>query len=342
MKKQSVWLGYDIHLDTRLTLKPTKLVSWTPDKYKRNKPDSPFHYKSDALTGLSLLHLSPAMRQNSLSDANNWHFCQQSWLALEPHHEMYFRSHSRVESLRQALKAQPNEISNYFERQLSEILESSSHPWGIDLKHLSSLIDSIEYLELKSNTPLLFNFKLKLSAETVTKLHYLYSMLVNLRTIIALDFNSRILDPTFEAVKIDSITDYLSKAEYLANDALLYLHFKKSKAQLPDSFTHDMEKAFKAYNHNGFCLIESLPKSFLNELRKEELEETLYLVQMDWLLGSESGLLYRIREELYGLREGYENIFWTDLELKENHFDPKLEVNCLLSQEDLSPKQVAA
>ena len=52
----------------------------------------------------------------------------------------------------------------------------------------------------------------------------------------------------------------------------------------------------------------------MNSWKPTELEEALYLVQMDWLLDSESGLLFKIREEVFALEQGYEKIFWRDYE----------------------------
>jgi hypothetical protein len=173
-------------------------------------------------------------------------------------------------------------------------------------------------------------------------MHYVHSMLFNLRSLIAVDYNSYIKDPTHEALKIDSITDYLSKAEYISNDALLYLQSRKLKDRIKPEVWEQLEKNFRTYSHNGLCLIENLPKSFLNGLRVEELEETLYIVQMDWLLGTDSGLLFRLREELYALTEGYEKIFYPELEGQRFVPAQELAVNCELSVKDIYPEERAA
>ena len=98
---------------------------------------------------------------------------------------------------------------------------------------------------------------------------------------------------------------------------------------------------FKSYSHNGFCLIESLPKSFIQSLHQEELEESLYIAQMDWLLGTDAGLLFRIREELFGLREGYQKIFWPDAEGRPEQYQTSLEVSCHLTANDIEPSVAA-
>jgi hypothetical protein len=240
------------------------------------------------------------------------------------------------------MKDTPGPLVEYFERNFTDTLDSSLHPWGVDLSHLCHLVEAIDHLETKMAQPLLYNFNLKFSRPVVEKLHYLHSMLFSLRSLVAMDYNAHSQDPTHEACKVDSITDYLSKAEYVANDALLYYTFKKQNGRMKPEVFETLEKAFKSYSHNGYCLIEALPKSFLSTLRKEELEESLYIAQMDWLLGTDAGLLFRIREELYGLMEGYEKVFWPDAEGHSHQQQSHLSVNCLLDLDTLYPTSQAA
>jgi hypothetical protein len=141
---------------------------------------------------------------------------------------------------------------------------------------------------------------------------------------------------------VDSITDYLAKAEYISNDALLYLQSRKLKDRMKTEVWAQLEKNFQTFSHNGLCLVENLPKSFLNNLRMEELEETLYIVQMDWLLGTDAGLLFRLREELYGLCEGYEKIFYPELTGRRFVPSQELSVNCELCASDIYPDERVA
>lgn len=96
-----------------------------------------------------------------------------------------------------------------------------------------------------------------------------------------------------------------------------------------------MAKAFQKYSHNACHLIDHLPESFLNALNPVDLEEALYLVQMDWLLASPSGLLFRIREELFGLQEGYTKVMWKDCQP-----DPRASAHKLISYCKITPQMV--
>lgn len=346
MKKQptptdKVWLGFDVKVEAGSILKPYQIHFWKESDYKHSQPEAPFHYHSDALVGLSMVHLLPSLQNPFATGKNapkmNFPFCHEAWLALEPHHELFSRSQARVNALRAQMKPMPLAPVEYFERNFTEIFEESLNPWGIDLSHLCHAIDAIEYLENKMESPILYNFNLKFSKPLTEKLHYLHSLLFNMRSLIALDYNAHINDPTHDACKVDSITDYLSKAEYVANDAILYYHFKKQKEAMKPDVYENMEKTFKTYSHNGYCLIESLPKSFLKSLPTAELEESLYIAQMDWLLGTDAGLLFRIREELFGLKEGYDRIFWPDASDKPIQKQTHLSVSCEIDVNTLYP-----
>ena len=337
-----IWLGFDIVAGRGTFPRPEKIVFWSENKFKTHEPEAPFHFSADALVGLSMIHLNKHLQNPFASPKMNYSFANESWKALEPHHELYTRAQPRIQSLRDALKTEPSQAARSFERSFTEILDSSILPWGFDLTRLGDLVQSIEFLETKEERPLLYNFRLRFSRETLAHMHFLHSLLFNLRALLAMDFNAHVQDPTHEAVKVDSISDYLAKAEYVANDALLYWNFKRCREEMPKTAADKMQQAFFTYSHNGAALIENLPKSFLKKFNSEELEETLYLVQMDWLLGTDAGLLFRLREELYGLVEGYENIFYPDVVGKPTELEGPLSINCQITPETLYPNSEVA
>ena len=346
MKQRSqvdgIWLGFDIHAEKGTFPRPQKIVFWDEAKFKTATPEAPFHYSADALVGLSLVHLNRHLQHPFSTPKMDFAFAHESWQALEPHHELFSRSQPRIQALRESMPSPTPDGTSPFERGFSETLENCLQPWGFDLNELHGLIDLIDHLESKEERPLLYNFRLRFSRETLSKMHYLHSLLFNLRALLAMDYNAHIQDATHEAAKVDSISDYLAKADYVANDALLYWSFKRCKDELPASSAAKIENAFFAYSHNGAALIENLPKTFLKKLNLEELEETLYLVQMDWLLGTDAGLLFRLREEIYGLFEGYEKVFYPELMGKSTQLQGPLSVNCQITEETLYPTSEAA
>jgi len=65
-------------------------------------------------------------------------------------------------------------------------------------------------------------------------------------------------------------------------------------------------------------------------------------VQMDWLLGTDAGLLFRLREELYGLSEGYDKVFYPELSGSAPKRGSTLSVNVEVTTETLYPTSEAA
>jgi hypothetical protein len=331
---KSMWFGFDVVSESGRFPRPQRIEFWKDKDFESLAPESPFHYKADALLGLALYLMNPHWKSEHLPEKAQG-LPADLWRSLDPHHELVLRAQPRVLALRQQIKAQPQPSMQQFSRAFSEVLTNACGPHGFDLEALAPVNDLVEALEGHLERPLLYDFSVQFDPETRQKLHWLHSVLFHVRTLIAMDCNAYIQDAAHDAIKVDSITDYLARGEYVANDALLYWNFKRLREQMSPAAAEQMEKAFVTYSHNGAYLIESLPKSFLNALKTNELEETLYLVQMDWLLGTDAGLLFRIREELYGLSEGYDKIFWTDHWGQAPKVHDRLSVQCEVSEKSL-------
>jgi hypothetical protein len=170
-------------------------------------------------------------------------------------------------------------------------------------------------------------------------------MLYHLRSVVAVDHNAHVEDTSLETVKCDSISDYLPKSDYTVNDALLYWHFKNLtenvSGEVEKTIVAPMHNYFIQYSHNACNLIDQLPGNFLESLKNVDLEEALHHVQMDWLLGSCSGLLFKIREELFGVLEGYDKIFWPEASNAKNKKASVLTLNFTLSDKDVHHQKVA-
>jgi hypothetical protein len=352
MKTKNLNLSYDVSLEKGSTWKPLK-VQFIAQKDLGPKlaPTEPFKYMADALVGLSLLKLNHFLKSPLAHPELDYSLASEAFKALNPLCELYDRSQPRVRALQSHLRMTGPGVCTEFESHFQETLENAIKPWGIDLSALGTLLDTFNWVESKMGAPLLYNFSLNFSKPFVEKMHILYSFLYHLRSLVAIDHNAHCEDPSHEAVKVDAISDYISKPEYVANDAILYWNFKKlsqpfagsrtSDARVEKLFVNPLEKSFQKYSHNAYQLVNSLPPTFLNSLNPIELEEALHLVQMDWLLGSPSGLMFRIREELYGLQNGYEKIFWNDVEPK-NHSKPfKLSLSCKVTPEHFNSNKAA-
>lgn len=350
MKHKALRLGYEVTMDKGTTWKPLKVQFWTQEKnYKDFKPSEPFKYMADAMTALSLVKLNHYIKSPMATPHLDYNFAVEAWKALDPHCELYERSEKRTRALQTQLAVVNPDLCREFEDHFNEHFEMVVKPWGLDLSAMGPLLDTFTWFENKMGRPLLYNFGLNFSKPFMDKLHTLYSFLYHLRSVVAIDHNAYVEDTSHEGVRIDAITDYLPRAEYVVNDALLYWNFKKfsqpfSGPKAPDArieklFVGPMEKAFHKYSHHACHLVDNLPASFISSLNPVELEEAFYLVQMDWLLGSPAGLLFKIREEIYGLQNGYEKIFWKDVEPQYHGKPVSLHLCCELSAENVFGKK---
>lgn len=344
MKHKGLRLGFDVTLEKGETMQPLKVQFWSQEaQFAKFKPAAPFKYMADALVGLSLVKLNHFIKSPVATPHMDYGFATDAWRALDPHVELYERSLPRIRAIQSHIAVVNPQWCAEFEAQFDGLFESAIKPWGVDLTALWPLVDCFAAFEQKIGRPLLYNFGLNFSKPFTEKLQYFYSFLYHLRSLVAVDHNAHTEDPSHEGVKVDAITDYLPRAEYVVNDALLYYHFKKysrpySGPKTPDSrveklFVGPMEKAFHKYSHNACHLVDNLPESFLSSLNPLELEEALYLVQMDWLLGSPAGVLFKIREELYALSNGYEKIFWKDVEPQFHAKPTSLQICCEVSED---------
>lgn len=335
--KKSLRLGFDVTMDKGATWRPLKVQFWNDEsKFSKISPTPPFKYMADALTGLSLIKLNHYIKSPIATPHLDYSLASEAWKNLDPHIELYERSQTRIRALQSQIAVVDPKICAEFENHFNEHFETAIKPWGFDLSALCPLLDTFTWFENKTGKPLLYNLSLNFSKPFMDKLHSLYSFLYHLRGVVAMDHNAHVEDFSHEGVKIDAITDYLHRAEYVVNDALLYWNYKKfsqpfSSPKSPDAkveslFVSPMSKAFHKYSHHACTLVDNLPPSFLNSLNPVELEEAFYLVQMDWLLGSPAGVLFKIREEVYALQSGYEKIFWKDSEPKVHKQEFSLQV----------------
>lgn len=339
MKSKNKSFDYELKMENGPILKPIE-VEFFKTHDRDHKPHRPFKYHSDVLVALSFANMHRTMDTQCLYSLES---SMDFWRSMEPHYELYGRSRKRVVALTERTENVDGTLTKKIEKKWNDILKDVFSVNKVNMTELQQLIPVIDYLEEHMKKPLLYNFSLSFSPEFQQRLLLLFSFLSNVRALVALDHNSFIEDASHEAIKMDSITDYLAKPEYVVNDALLFFHFKKLFAPFVTGRSSDvkidkllhkpLEAHFQKFSHNACQLVENLPVAFLNQLNPSELEQALYLIQMDWLLGSEAGLLFKIREELFGLTEGYEKIFWPEYDFRGHKHSAHLHVCCHASFE---------
>lgn len=319
--------GYDITYSNSEGLCPISFKPWSAAQITaEHAPQDPLKYFNDVLVSMNF-HVLSNFEYCSTADRE---FIQNYLMEMDPYHQLFLSSQSRLKNYIPQTEQHP--CVKQFETDFNLFLNQCFTSEGFHFKFLNQGLNLITTLEASLEKNLIYNYKTTFSPETNNKLLCFYSLLFHIRTLFALDYNFKTEDSAFESVKCDSITDYLPKSDFTANDALIYWQFKKLSIPFTGShdikveklLVHPMEMAFKQYNHNACVLIENLPEAFLTNTNVLKLEDKLYQIQMDWLLGSSCGLLFRIREELFGVVEGYNQIFWPDMNL-----NPSKKTQCL-------------
>jgi hypothetical protein len=302
----------------------------------------PFPYYTDALVGLAA-HKVLAFSNNSSFQSAKTALCALLWEKLEPMHSIYHRSNERLKPL---LETKYSTFGKTFESNIKEILRDCCEDKKLNFKSLGDLINAISFLEKKIEAPLLFNRSLLLPHSTMDILHTLYSLLYNLRALVAMEHNAHVQEMCYDGLKLDPITDYLPNVENNVNDSLLFYHWSALSQHQPHQSSHfheSMEQAFRNFTYYGYNLMKALPAEFFKQKQIDVIEQGLYMFQVDWLLGSPSGLLFRLKEELYGLKESYEKIFWSDLHKKpDTQVQAILEAQCTISPDQLKKLSEAA
>jgi len=341
-------MGLEISTESGSVLRPTSLtVSIANSTMFGQVPHKPFKYYTDALIGVCFHKMSSFAQL----DPSQKKFADAAYATLNPYVELFKKSAVRVQSVTKNKTVDAGKVKN-FETQMLSLWKDLFTFDHIDFSKFPKVLNLISDFENQTGVPFLYNFGVDFSPEFKEKLVCFYSLLFNLRSVIAIDHNAYIEDTSIESVKTDCITDYLPKSDYTINDALLFLQFKRLSMPFTDHKDKDvriekllvqpLEKAFYQYNHNACCLIDQLPQSFLSSLSMTELEETLHHVQMDWLLGSSSGLLFKIREELFGIIEGYDKVFWPETQNISIKSSSKLVLSFQITTQDLTHGSAAA
>lgn len=355
--KQVIQMGIEIKTKSGAILKPQQIQFWDlncpathtaiPKHFSGTTLHHPFKYFTDAILGLCYHR----MNDFKFLAPEDKKFALQAYNSFDTYSALFSKSTPRVKSLRKELN---NPTGQYaaFEKIMTAVWEKTFSQPVIHFEDLNATLECLSEFEDSLDVTFLYNFSIQFSERFNEKLICFYSFLFHLRALIAVDHNAHVDDTSFESVKCDSISDYLPKSDYTVNDALLYWHFKKlstpfvghkdKDTRIEKLFVDPMLKSFNQYNHNACCLIDQLPNSFLNSLSHSELEEALHHVQMDWLLGSEAGMLFKIREELYGITEGYDKIFWHEVSASTSKKATSLNISFKLNEKDLAKEYVAA
>lgn len=347
MKPSSFVMGFEIKTTRGPVLKPVSLEIWDQNsRFAEFTPHPPLKFQNDSLVGLQLQKMT-----NFLNAPKQKEFIDHAINELCPYATLFYSCSDRLFKIQEKLKPVDEKLVQAFEKQWFSYWDAQDFSKGISFNKLDQVFDMLSEFESQMKAPLMYNFTLQLSKKFNDHLLSMYSFLFHLRSLIALDHNIHIDDSSFESVNCDSISDYLPRADFTTNDALVYWQFKKlatpfvghkdKDVRIEKLFVEPMQRAFDQYNHNACALIDQLPQDILSHHANTELEQHLHQIQMDWLLGSSAGLLFRVREELFGLHHGYDKVFWPEASNQKPKKPTQFKVCFELTELDLGVKKTA-
>ena len=347
MKPSSFVMGFEIKTTRGPVLKPVSLEIWDQNsRLKEFTPHPPLKFMNDSLVGLQFHKMT-----NFLNAPKQTDFINYAINELCPYATLFYSSGDRLFKIQEKLKPIDQMLVQIFENKWFSYWDAQDFSKGINFNKLDQAFDILSEFETEIKAPLMYNFTLQFSRKFTDHLLAMYSFLFHLRSIIALDHNIHIDDSSFESVKCDSISDYLPRVDFTTNDALVYWQFKKlatpfvghkdKDIRIEKLFVEPMQRAFDQYNHNACALIDQLPQEFLAMHPNAELEHDLHQIQMDWLLGSSAGLMFRVREELFGLHHGYDKVFWPETSNQKEKKPTQFKVCFELTEQHFSTKKSA-
>ncbi len=312
-------MGFEIKMASGPISTPTQFIPWNKKTDSSDyTPTTTLKYMNDALIGMNY-HVLNQFKHLSNTDTQ---FIKNYLKNIDPYFEIYAKSSLRLKDVYKKTEQPkpPQKLISDFENEFSQAVDKCFSNDNVQLKFIGEALNILSDFEKKLGNAFLYNFTFEFSENFTGQLISFYSFLFHIRTVTAMNHNDQVSDSAFESIRCDSISDYLARTDYTANDALLYWQFKKlttpfvgvSDVRVEKLLVNPLEQAFFKFNHNACSLVNNLPESFLTTHNAVQLEDALHQIQVDWLLGSSCGLLFRLREEFYGLQHGYDKIFWPE------------------------------
>jgi hypothetical protein len=303
---QDLVLHFDILGESDVLSRPTELVIRQNNKVTtENNFIRGLKYQADLLTGLNLYWLCLPKKSPSITRVSS------ALNVLDPHYALHVKAQDRLSHW---LKCKnPKVVSTHILSQMAEIITDATSEEGLSLMKLLPLLPLFEKVEIQINRPVLFNLELDLPNEILRSFNILANLLFYVRALVLADYNQQIEDPTFEAIRMDSVNDYLPKLESVAHDAAIYSHFLRLEAQMPTLVAQRLKDVFQTYSSMGATLIDSIERIKPSQRFGKDLLEHMNRVQIDWLFGTPAGICYRLREELLAIRDGYHKVFHFDV-----------------------------
>ncbi len=289
-----------------------------------------------AMTALSALNLGVATANLVVSAATyrsvqRLHKKTDAALALAAQTSQQLREmHARVERI----DIRTSEAS--LRAAMDHVFRGAVHDDGIDVEKLAPLANDVDRLLDAVGNPVLFRGGVYLSTDVREKLHALFSLLFDLRCMVASEHNR--VEGASRNVVVDPHRDYAAVAQ-IARTVAAFSESMAAMDELEEALRKDLDKRFlrcndedleavsryvtgarerstKALRENdrvAYCLYDASPSELFQGESSEDIVGNLANYARAWLWTSDVGLAYRTKVELRAIEQGYESVFWPQL-----------------------------
>ncbi len=244
------------------------------------------------------------------------------------------------EILRKVSRIDTNVAENNLRHAVKHVCAASCSENQIDVVALAQLFDDLMQFLEAAETPILLDFKIRLSSDVRGNLGGVWSFLHQLRFLVARKHNILVGGDPRRSVWVSAATDYISgDLDEFLRAAIGYDRLAKTYQEMSGQIVASVGKRFtwsgqedldyfsEMLEQLGHAIDEiyqelmpipsviyrSLPEKTLAEEDNDKLVEQLRELTQAWVWGTDSGLIHRTLTELEGVKMGYEETFWPHL-----------------------------
>lgn len=209
---------------------------------------------------------------------------------------------------------------------------------SIDLSVLTPLVGDIDSVleSIGDEGDHVGSYSLRLSSDVREKMESLVDLLTSLRLMVAREYNKNVDGDAMSVITVDPTREYLGlnssdmtlsilKSDLILRDwiesegeilGLVDARFSFSDEEDKDAFEQVFQESLTSTVATLFSdaivksIWENLPEGILVPDDLDQSASALEAYIDHWLWKSDAGMLHRLRLELIGVRDGYQNVFW--------------------------------
>jgi uncharacterized protein YlzI (FlbEa/FlbD family) len=257
------------------------------------------------------------------------------------------RIHSRIDQIAQKVDRIDMRVAeNNLREAMRHVMARAVSQDRINLSKLADLRNDLDNLFEAMESPVYFNFGIRLATDVRDNLMALFALLAGVRTLVAHRHNQMVSAVPEMVVTLSPATDYLVRLEVKEdiNSAIAYARMRSIyqsthlsmmesvnsrfsfsdeqdlehfSALMEATFADPVTELFNDHFSGGKIIFSILPEEIFED-EPDKVADRLMDLSHQWLWDSDGGLLMRTKLELDALAHGYDKTFWRHLSDEEN------------------------